>query len=248
VRGAIVVVTLLLPFMPAGPVRAQPSASLLCTRAIDATTELAGLPPRLLNAVAQVESGKHDPATGVWNPWPWTINVQGEGRYFETKAEAIEAVKAVQASDVRSIDIGCMQVNLMYHPAAFQSLEQAFDPRANVLYARRLLLSLYRQSGDWATAVGLYHSATPDLAASYSQRVLGMRPRRSPSAIDQQRAELALAWAATLPRANTHAASPVLSGEASFDTLRMPSRTVSSPAGWYARPPDDRRRSGKRRS
>ena len=248
VRGAIIVGALLLPCVPARPALAQSSASVLCTRAIDAATALAGLPPRLLNAVAQVESGKRDPATGAWQPWPWTINVEGEGRYFETEAEAIEAVKAMQASGVRSIDVGCMQVNLMYHPAAFESLEQAFDPRANVLYARRFLLSLYRQSGDWATAVGLYHSATPDLAANYRQRVLGVRPRPVPSAIDQQRAELALAWAATLPRANTQAVSPVLSGEASFDTMRLPSRTVSSAAGWYVRPPGDHRRSGKRRS
>lgn len=248
VRGAIVVVALLLPLVPARPARAQPSASLLCTRAIDAATGLAGLPPRLLNAVAQVESGKRDPATGAWQPWPWTINVEGEGRFFETEAEAIEAVKAMQASGVRSIDVGCMQVNLMYHPAAFESLEQAFDPRANVLYARRFLLSLYRQSGDWPTAVGLYHSATPDLAASYRQRVLGVRPQPIPSAIDRQRAELALAWGATLHRNTTPAASPALSGEAAFDTMRMPSWTVSSSVGRSAQPPGDRRRSGKRRS
>jgi hypothetical protein len=198
VWDAAAIVVLLLPWVTARPARAQPSPSLLCTRAIEATTQLPGLPPRLLSSVAQVESGKRDPVTGAWQPWPWTINIEGEGRYFETEAEAIEAVRAVQARGIRSIDVGCMQVNLMYHPAAFESLEQAFDPRANVLYARRFLLSLYRLSGDWPTAVGLYHSATPALAAGYRQRVLGARAQPIPSAIDRQRTALALAWGATL--------------------------------------------------
>ncbi len=196
------------------------STSQLCTRAIQESNQLAGIPPRLLSAVARVESGKRDPATGAWQPWPWTINVEGEGRYFATEGEAIESVRALQASGVRSIDIGCMQVNLMYHPAAFESLEQAFDPRANVLYARRFLLSLYRQSGDWAAAVGLYHSATPDLAASYRQRVLGARSEPIPSALDRQRAALALAWGATLPRDQAPQRTLAFATAASFDTLR----------------------------
>ncbi|MBN9561514.1 MAG: transglycosylase SLT domain-containing protein [Alphaproteobacteria bacterium] len=176
----------------------------------------------MLSSVAKVESGKRDPATGAWQPWPWTINIEGEGRYFETEAEAIDAVRAVQAKGVRSIDVGCMQVNLMHHPAAFESLEQAFDPRANVLYARQFLLSLYRQSGDWPTAVGLYHSATPALAASYRQRVLGVRPQPIPSAIDRARTALALAWGATLTHDKASDGSPSYFGNALFGSLATP--------------------------
>jgi len=218
----VVAVGVLLCLMPARRALAQTSANMLCTRAIEATNQLAGFPPRLLNAVAQVESGRRDPATGAWHPWPWTINVEGEGRYFGTEVEAIQAVKALQASGVRSIDIGCMQVNLMYHPAAFESLEQAFDPNANVLYARRFLLSLYRQAGDWPTAVGLYHSATPDLAASYRRRVLGAKPERVQSEAERQRAALALAWRATLPGG----AAPAFSGGTSFQGIRIDAQSI----------------------
>ena len=100
------------------------------------------LPLRLLGAIAEVESGRPDSA-GKVRPWPWTINVEGRGEFFASKQQAIDAVRAVQAQGVRSIDVGCMQVNLMHHPNAFASLDAAFDPTANALYAARFLNTLY---------------------------------------------------------------------------------------------------------
>lgn len=109
-------------------------------------------------------------------PWPWTINAEGQGSFYDTKAQAIAAVRALQARGVRSIDVGCMQVNLMHHPDAFPDLETAFDPTANARYAARFLNQLHGQSGDWPRAVALYHSATPDLAADYQRKVLAVWP------------------------------------------------------------------------
>jgi hypothetical protein len=37
----------------------------------------------------------------------------------------------MQGEGVRSIDIGCMQINLVHHPDAFGSLEAGFDPITN---------------------------------------------------------------------------------------------------------------------
>jgi len=51
--------------------------------------------------------------------WPWTINAQGKGQFFKTKAEAVKAIKNLQAQGVKSIDVGCMQINLSYHGKAF---------------------------------------------------------------------------------------------------------------------------------
>ena len=61
------------------------------------------------------------------------------------RRQAIAAVKALQARGVRSIDVGCMQINLSYHPHAFRDLDQAFDPHANAAYAERFLTQLYRR-------------------------------------------------------------------------------------------------------
>ncbi|MBO0710790.1 MAG: lytic transglycosylase domain-containing protein [Acetobacteraceae bacterium] len=186
-------------------VRAEMPPDRLCTSAIDSAKRSAALPPRLLEAIAQVESGRPDPASGRSRPWPWTINVAGTGYYFESAPEAVAFVKSLQDKGVRSIDVGCMQVNLLYHPEAFSNLDEAFDPHANVQYAIRFLQTLYHEVGNWPTAVGLYHSANPVLSATYRARVLGGAPAPAPvmTEEDRQKAALVMAWRATLAHDGT---------------------------------------------
>ena len=62
-------------------------------------------------------------------------------------------IAALHARDVRSIDIGCMQINLMYHPGAFGSPEAGFELEANVRYAADFLRALRARTGDWTTAI-----------------------------------------------------------------------------------------------
>ena len=153
--------------------RAQPAFPLAqCAIAIATAERAEALPPGLLGAIGRVESGRYDPVTGSVQPWPWTIDADGIGRQFETEDAAIEAVRGLQAEGVRSIDVGCMQVNLQQHPQAFATLEQAFDPAANAAYAAHFLRVLFAESLDWSTAAGAYHSHTPDIGAPYRQLVL----------------------------------------------------------------------------
>jgi len=158
----------------AGGQAASAPAPLSCAPAIVAAEDAQRLPPRLLEAIAQVESGRPDQATGRLQPWPWTINAEGQGAFFATEAQAIAAVRDLQVRGVRSIDVGCLQVNLMYHPAAFATLEQAFDPRANAAYAARFLNDLHAASNDWSSAIAAYHSQTAALGADYRRRVLAL--------------------------------------------------------------------------
>lgn len=148
----------------------------LCTAAIAEADRATPVPPKLLGAIGLVESGRPDPLTGRVLPWPWTINVQGAGHFFDSKAAAVAATEALLAGGTRSIDVGCMQINLLHHPAAFASLDQAFDPGANVAYAVRFLGQLYRQVNDWPRAAAAYHSQTPELAADYERRVMAAWP------------------------------------------------------------------------
>ena len=160
------------PSAPAKPAPASPYAE--CDAAIDAAAGLnTRLPNTLLPAIARVESGRLDPVTNKVRPWPWTINVEGTGFFYDSKAEVIAAVQALQAKGKRSIDVGCMQVNLMHHPKAFASLDEAFDPAANAQYAVRFLVGLYAQTKNWPLATAYYHSATPDLGEEYQRLVFG---------------------------------------------------------------------------
>jgi hypothetical protein len=112
-------------------------------------------------------------------PWPWTINAEGEPHFFDTKQQAVAWVRQAEARGMRSIDTGCAQVNLKHHPVAFASLEQAFDPAANADYAARFLKELRdtKAGGNWLTAVGYYHSQTPELAEEYRQQVQAVSSR-----------------------------------------------------------------------
>lgn len=154
-----------------GTARAQTAPASACGLAIAASERAEGLPPQVLGAIGIVESGRVNPHTGVTEPWPWTINVAGAGHVFDTAAHAITAVQAAQAAGVQSIDVGCMQINLLHHPHAFTTLQDAFDPAANVRYAASFLARLHSQTGNWGAAIAAYHSATPALGLPYARTV-----------------------------------------------------------------------------
>jgi hypothetical protein len=132
------------------------------------------IPNGLLSAISKVESGRYHTAHKKLIAWPWAIQAQGESKFFSTKQEAISAVRALKAKGVKNIDVGVMQVNLYHHPNAFSSLEQAFDPKANIEYAARFLTSLKRQHLSWLKAIAYYHSALPLYHTPYRDKVYKM--------------------------------------------------------------------------
>jgi hypothetical protein len=160
-----------------------PAQGLLCKQAIAGAETAMRIPDLFLSAIGRVESGRALSQTGQLTPWPWTVDAEGQGSFYASKAAAIAAVQALQARGVRSIDVGCLQVNLEQHPEAFGSLDQAFDPQANANFAARLLASLFVQTGSWPLAAAAYHSQTPGVGAPYQQRVLAAwaTPDRPPA-------------------------------------------------------------------
>lgn len=131
------------------------------------------IPTGLLHAISKAESGIKD-IKGRLVPWPWTINAQGKGYFFPNKQAAISAVRALQAKGIESIDVGCMQVNLYYHPKAFKSLADAFEPSKNVAYAARFITSLKKDHNCWHRAIAHYHSSNPIHHIPYHKMVLGI--------------------------------------------------------------------------
>jgi len=153
----------------------------ICRPAIEQASQEAGIPPGMMAAIARVESGRREPLSGRVEPWPWAINAAGTGHYANSQAEAMILVQEYLARGVRSVDVGCMQINLMHHPLAFATLAEAFDPLANARYAARFLRQLQAQVG-WEAAIGRYHSATAERAQPYRERVLAaMAGRPMPS-------------------------------------------------------------------
>lgn len=143
----------------------------ICAEPIRQSEREAGIPSQLLAAVALAESGRWDKTDSANFAWPWTVTAEGKGQFFATKAEAIAHVQRLRARGLRNIDVGCMQINLLHHPNAFASLEEALDPQANVAYATGFLKQLFEKHRSWIVAVGNYHSATPEFHMRYRQKV-----------------------------------------------------------------------------
>ncbi len=168
-RGVILALCLIFTFGPRAGLATQPGAARplpqLCDQAAMTVARETGVPVNALLALTRTETGRR--IAGETQPWPWTVNMEGESHWFATRAEALTFTRARQASGAESFDIGCFQINHYWHGDQFTSLEQMFDPVTNARYAARFLADLYREFGDWEGAAGAYHSRTPDHAARY---------------------------------------------------------------------------------
>ena len=133
--------------------------------------QVTGIPAQLLAAIARVESGRMDEQAQEISAWPWAVMAEGKGRYLPSKAAAVAEVQRLQGRGISNIDVGCMQINLMHHGEAFQSIEEAFDPLSNVAYAAAFLSDLRDETRSWTKAVGHYHSRDRERGRRYRRKV-----------------------------------------------------------------------------
>lgn len=141
----------------------------VCIKAILDAEARYGIPENLLLAIGLQEAGQEH--SGELTIWPWSVNSEGASHMFETREEAVSFVRSERQSGRELIDIGCMQVNLRWHPDAFPNLEAGFEPRASADYAAAFLARLKRESGDWMVAAGNYHSRTPRYHEKYVEGI-----------------------------------------------------------------------------
>jgi len=169
----------LLAWLLAGPApalaetqQAIGNAYTLCDGATAGQDRSGTMPRHLLKAIALAETGRWDKARKANIAWPWTVTAEGRGNFFPDKAAALAFVNDLQGRGVANIDVGCMQVNLLYHGTAFAGPEQAIDPAANVAYAASFLGDLYARTGSWTEAAARYHSSDPARGRAYKFKVL----------------------------------------------------------------------------
>ncbi len=137
----------------------------LCVLAARDASQINNVPLSVLIAVTQTETGRS--SNGEIRPWPWTVNIEGEGHWFPDRSTALAYAQAAFDRGARSFDIGCFQVNYRWHGGNFVSIDQMFDPMANATYAAGFLAKLRDETGDWSAAAGAYHRRTPEYATRY---------------------------------------------------------------------------------
>lgn len=145
------------------------AATNLCDRAARQAAMAHAVPVQVMLAIARVETGRQ--FDGALTPWPWAVQHAGQSYWFDTLPEAEAFVRALRETDQTNIDLGCFQLNLQWHGDAFSDIEAMLDPMRNADYAARFLVEKHAERGNWVDAVAAYHSATPDLARLYLEKV-----------------------------------------------------------------------------
>lgn len=140
----------------------------ICDHAAHIAASETGVPVRVLLAITRTETGRS--RKGMLEPWPWTVNMEGTGKWFSNVEEAVDFAKKHHSRGARSFDIGCFQLNYKWHGENFLGIEDMFDPLNNALYAAKFLSGLQTEKGSWSKAAAAYHSRTPVYAKKYEAR------------------------------------------------------------------------------
>ncbi len=147
----------------------------ICDAAALRASRETGVPIDVMRAISLTETGRNGDSGFL--PWPWTVNMEGVGKWFDDLQTAQKYVDQNFERGARSFDIGCFQINYRWHGQAFSSIEEMFEPDANAQYAAEFLQRLYNELGDWTKAAGAYHSRTPKYANRYKARFNRIRSR-----------------------------------------------------------------------
>lgn len=123
------------------------------------------IPNGLLLAIALVESG----VDGV--PQPNALSFGLRSLVAHSRADAVRKLQAGKGHVRNDAFVGCMQLSVRHHKAAFNSLDKMMDPKANIWYAGRMLVRLRSEAGNWAGAVARYQGGSQRQSHHYVCRV-----------------------------------------------------------------------------
>jgi soluble lytic murein transglycosylase-like protein len=162
---------LLAPLFPifTGSAASNDIAGDACEREMLRAAQENSIPVAVLYAVALTESGQRGAHRA------YAMNVDGRPIFNENLPEALARFAEAKRRGAKYIDIGCMQINHLFHGRRFNSLEDMFDARRNVDYAAALLNALRAKEGNWTAAVARYHAGPRNQRAqkSYVCAVIG---------------------------------------------------------------------------
>ncbi len=195
--------------------------SAICDHAASRASAESNVPIDILRAITRTETGRGG-KSGL-EPWPWTVNMEGAGKWFQTETEAKAYVEAHFQRGARSFDVGCFQINYRWHHQAFDSLNDMFDPMTNARYAAKFLQELHQEFGSWTKAAGAFHSRTTKYAERYVARFNQIRSDLRP-----------MTQVASLPSrrvATFSAPRPLIAGRRTTALISAPSGAASATLG-----------------
>ena len=165
---------LLLPWVSHGatviPRHQEPNYQSICEAHARNLENLFDLPKGLLTAINRVETGRPN-GKGLRLGWPWAINDNGKGLFFDNKDDMLAYARAQLDQGNDRMDIGCMQINVYWHRDQFTDIDDIADPSSNIAYAAAFLSDLRDQHGSIDDAIRHYHNADYKQSTPYLARV-----------------------------------------------------------------------------
>lgn len=134
--------------------------------------------PKLLYAIALAESKKRaDENRREVRPWPWTVNVNGKGTWFDTREDAEIFIKDFFAKGGNNIDIGIMQINYRWNGHLVSSPLDLLDIETSIKVAEIILKDAMASApGDIELGIGRYHHwKDENVSRNYGRTVLSYR-------------------------------------------------------------------------
>ena len=94
--------------------------------------------------------------------WPWAINREGKGYWFDTRDEALAFAQESLARGPHELRRRLRADQLpLARPRLSRRSRTMFDPEWTATYAAQFLRTLYEERGSWSAAAGAYHSLSP---------------------------------------------------------------------------------------
>ncbi len=139
--------------------------------AYQAIAQVQRVPVDIWFALLQQESCRVHPGLSQCLPWPWTLNIGGQGHYYDRREEMTTALRRAIVQG-QAVAIGPGQIYWPAHHPQFEHPEHLIDIATNLTYSAFWLRHQYDISGDWWQAVGRYHAPNkPTAARLYQARV-----------------------------------------------------------------------------
>lgn len=132
----------------------------ICEAEIARASAKFGVPLPILYAVGLTESG------GNGTLQPLLVATRKTSYVAKSVPDAIRKFNEIRvAENTDLVDLGCLQANYYWHKDEFRSLEEMFDPRANVEQAAKFLTVLYKRHKSWIMAAARYNAGPKNTPA-----------------------------------------------------------------------------------
>lgn len=170
----LLVLAVLLP--PAG-VAANPFLEIR-TEHWEEAISISGVDSDLLYAIALVESGTTFKGMRRYGPWPWTLNVDRNARFFPSRAAARKDLEAEVAAGNDRIAVGIWQIYLRWNGHLVHNPLDLLDPVTNLYAAAAVLRDCGKRFDSTRAVLSCYHAGSVrEVGLSYADRVVQLAER-----------------------------------------------------------------------